>query len=74
MRLALLLLTLANALAAADLTLPPLTDQGPQPGKRAAVTAPEYAGTKVHHLIVLPDDMSKPVNCALMIQSASTFH
>ena len=45
-----------NALAAADLTLPPLTDQGPQPGKRAAVTAPEYAGTKVHHLIVLPDD------------------
>jgi hypothetical protein len=56
MRLALLLLTLANALAAADLTLPPLTDQGPQPGKRAAVTAPEYAGTKVHHLIALPDD------------------
>lgn len=56
MRLALLLLTLANVLAAADLTLPPLTDQGPQPGKRAAVTAPEYAGTKVHHLIALPDD------------------
>jgi hypothetical protein len=56
MRLALLLLTLANALAAADLTLPPLTDQAPQPGKRAAVTAPEYAGTKVHHLIALPDD------------------
>ena len=56
MRLALLLLTLANALTAADLTLPPLTDQGPQPGKRAAVTAPEYAGTKVRHLIALPDD------------------
>jgi hypothetical protein len=56
MRLALLLLTLANALAAADLTLPPLTVQGPQPGKRAAVTAPEYAGTKVRHLIALPDD------------------
>ena len=56
MRLALLLLTLANAVAAADLTLPPLTDQGPQPGKRAAVTPPEYAGTKVRHLIALPDD------------------
>jgi hypothetical protein len=56
MRLALLLLTLANVLSAADLTLPPLTDQGPQPGKRAAVTAPEYAGTKVRHLIALPDD------------------
>jgi hypothetical protein len=56
MRLALLCLTLANTLAAADLTLPPLTDQGPQPGKRAAVTATECAGTKVRHLITLPDD------------------
>ncbi len=56
MRLALLCLTLANALGAADLTLPPLTDQAPQPGKRAAVTTPEYAGTKVRHLIALPDD------------------
>lgn len=56
MRLALLLLTLANALGAADLTLPPLTDQAPQPGKRATVTAPEYAGTKVRHVIALPDD------------------
>jgi hypothetical protein len=56
MRLALLLLTLANALAAADLTLPPLTDKGPQPGKRAAVTPPEYARTQVRHIIALPDD------------------
>ena len=56
MRLALLILNLANVLAAADLTLPPLTDQGTLPGKRASVTAPEYAGTKVHHLIALPDD------------------
>jgi hypothetical protein len=55
MRLALLLLTLTT-LAAADLTLPTLTDQGPQAGKRAAVTAPEYAGTKVRHIIALPDD------------------
>lgn len=56
MRLALLCLTLANALAATDLTLPPLTAKGPQPGKRAAMTPPEYAGTQVHHLIALPDD------------------
>jgi hypothetical protein len=56
MRLALLLLTLANALAAADLTLPPLTDKGPQPGKRAVVTPPEYAGTQVRHILALPDD------------------
>jgi len=56
MRLALLLLTLANALAAADLTLPPLTAGAPQAGKRAAVTPTEYAGTLVRHLIALPDD------------------
>lgn len=56
MRPALLLLTVATTLGAADLALPPLTEQGPQPGKRATVTAPEYAGTKVHHLIALPDD------------------
>ena len=56
MRLALLLLISAMSLSGADLALPPLTDQGPQPGKRATVIAPEYAGTKVHHLIALPDD------------------
>lgn len=56
MRLALLLLISATALGAADLALPPLTEQGPQPGKRAIVIAPEYAGSKVHHQITLPDD------------------
>ena len=56
MRLALLLLISATALGAADLALPPLTEQGPQPGKRATVIASEYAGTKVRHLIALPDD------------------
>jgi hypothetical protein len=56
MRLALLLLISATALGAADLALPPLTEQGPQPGKRATVIAPEYEGTKGRHLIALPDD------------------
>jgi len=56
MRLALLLLTLATSLTAADLSLPPLTTGAPQPGKRVAVTPPEYAGTQVRHLIALPDD------------------
>ena len=56
MRLALLLLVSAMSLGAADLALPPLTEQGPQPGKRATVIAPEYGGTKVRHLIALPDD------------------
>lgn len=56
MRLALLILTLATALGAADLPLPPLTKEAPAPGRRSAVTAPEYAGTQVRHLIALPDD------------------
>jgi hypothetical protein len=56
MRLALLLLISAISLGAADLVLPPMTSGEPQPGKRATVIAPEYAGTKVRHLIALPDD------------------
>ena len=56
MRRAWLLLTLALSLNGADLPLPPLTTGAPQPGKRAAVTPPEYAGTQVRHLIALPDD------------------
>jgi hypothetical protein len=56
MRLALLILNMATSLGAVDLALPPLTEQGPQPGKRAAITTGEYAGTKVRHLIALPDD------------------
>jgi hypothetical protein len=56
MRLALLILTLATSLGAADLTLPALTSGAPQAGKRAVVTAPEYAGTQVRHVIALPDD------------------
>lgn len=56
MRLALLILTMATSFGAVDLALPPLTEQGPQPGKRAAITTREYAGTKVRHLIALPDD------------------
>ncbi|MEY3110836.1 MAG: hypothetical protein RL079_1521, partial [Verrucomicrobiota bacterium] len=56
MRLALLLLVSAMSLGAADLALPPLTSGEPQPGKRATVIAPEYAGSKVRHLIALPDD------------------
>jgi hypothetical protein len=56
MRLALLLQISATALGAVDLALPPLTEQGPLPGKRATVIAPEYADSKVRHLIALPDD------------------
>ena len=43
---------------AADLPLPPLATGQPTAGKRVAITAPEYAGTEVHHLIALPTDWS----------------
>ncbi len=56
MRYALLALVLASKLTAADLIVPPLTEGAPQPGKRATVITAEYVGTKVHHLIALPDD------------------
>ena len=56
MRLALLFLTLANALGAEELAVPALAEGAPQPGKRMTITAPEYAGTKVRHLLALPDD------------------
>ncbi|MCE2684028.1 MAG: hypothetical protein LW857_02455 [Verrucomicrobiae bacterium] len=52
--LAALLLTVFAT--AADLPLPPLTTGQPAAGKRVAVTAPEYAGTQVHHLVALPSD------------------
>ena len=36
--------------------LPPPVHEEPGPGKRVFVTAPEYAGTKVHHMLYLPPD------------------
>jgi hypothetical protein len=46
----------AGVATAADLPLPPLAEGTPKAGHRVAVTAPEYAGTRVHHLLALPDD------------------
>ncbi|MFM9000445.1 MAG: hypothetical protein ACKORB_02305 [Opitutia bacterium] len=52
----LLPLLLAARACAADLAPPPLVKGPPQAGRRVSVTAPEYAGTEVHHLLALPDD------------------
>ena len=60
MRIAPLAALLFAAFAAAtELALPPMSTGQPSPGKRVAVTPPEYAGTQVHHLIALPDDWSR---------------
>lgn len=56
LRFLLALLALCGPTRAADLVLPPLTEGAPQAGQRARVTPPEYTGTRVHHLLALPDD------------------
>lgn len=56
MKAACLILGTLPALRAADLPLPPLVEGPPTAGRRVTVTAPEYAGTQVRHLLALPDD------------------
>ncbi|MHB8897875.1 MAG: hypothetical protein ACYC6Y_03915 [Thermoguttaceae bacterium] len=56
--LAIVLLAVAPAAWASDtdLVLPSLADGPPAAGRKVAITAPEYAGTAVHHLLYLPPD------------------
>jgi hypothetical protein len=56
MKAACLILGTLPALRAADLPMPPLVEGPPAAGRRVTVTAPEYAGTQVRHLLALPDD------------------
>jgi len=44
------------AIFEADLAVPGVVRDVPAPGRRARVTAPEYVGTEVHHLLYLPID------------------
>jgi len=50
------MLLLTACAQAADIPLPAFTDGKPEAGRRALVTAPEYSGTRVRHVIALPDD------------------
>ena len=45
-----------QVLADMDLTSPVTTDEKPAAGKRVRQTAPEYRGTRVHHVLYLPTD------------------
>lgn len=47
-----------GSLSAQTLTLSPVSEEKEKPaaGKRVALTAPEYQGTKVHHILYLPTD------------------
>ncbi|MFM8904834.1 MAG: hypothetical protein ACKOIB_06265 [Verrucomicrobiota bacterium] len=53
------MLLLAACAQAADMPLPEFTDGKPASGRRAVVTAPEYSGTRVRHVIALPDDWTQ---------------
>jgi len=50
------MLLLATCAQAADIPLPAFTEGKPAVGRRAIVTTPEYSGTRVRHVIALPDD------------------
>ena len=42
-----------------DLTVPPMTDDKPAPGRRVRQVADEYKGTQVHHSLYLPKNWKK---------------
>ncbi len=50
------MLPMAACAQAGDIPLPAFTEGKPEAGRRAVVTAPEYSGTRVRHVIALPDD------------------
>ena len=50
------MLLMAACAQAGDIPLPAFTEGKPEAGRRAVVTAPEYSGTRVRHVIALPDD------------------
>jgi hypothetical protein len=54
--IALLLAPLAAQADSGELTLPSISSGPPAAGRRVAVTAPEYTGTGVHHMLYLPPD------------------
>ena len=47
---------LAALADSAELELPAVSNGPPAAGRKVAVTAPEYAGTGVHHMLYLPPD------------------
>lgn len=52
----LLLVLLTSRVDSSELRLPPVSSGPPAAGKKVAITAPEYAGTGVHHMLYLPPD------------------
>ena len=53
-----------------DLTVPPVSDGEPAPGKRVRRVLPRYQGTKVHHLIYLPTDWNPGERYPVIVEYA----
>ncbi len=53
-----------------DLTMPPVSNGPPGPGKRVRMTAAEYRGTAVHHLLYLPTDWVKGSRYPVIVEYA----
>ena len=54
----------------ADLTVPPLSDGAPAPGKRVRHFLPEYKDTKLHHVLYLPTDWKPGVKFPVIVEYA----
>jgi len=53
-----------------DLASPKTTNEKPGAGKRVFQTAPEYQGTKVHHVLYLPTDWEPGKNYPVIVEYA----
>ncbi len=54
----------------ADLVLPRVSDSAPAPGARVRMTAREYAGTDVHHVLYLPTDWQPGARYPVIVEYA----
>ncbi len=53
-----------------DLTVPPVTNDKPAPGKRVRQVADEYKGTQVHHSLYLPTDWKQGDTYPVIVEYA----
>ncbi|MCP5520006.1 MAG: hypothetical protein H7A46_00490 [Verrucomicrobiales bacterium] len=54
----------------ADLVVPPLVIDAPQPGVRVKQTLPGYAGTEVYHVLYLPTDWRPDTRLPVLVEYA----
>ncbi|MCC9605097.1 hypothetical protein LOC68_24670 [Blastopirellula sp. JC732] len=56
------------------LTVPPVSSGAPAPGKRVAITSPEYAGTEVRHYVYLPPDWEKNRSTPIIFEYTGNYY